>query len=86
MSNFRKKYMTNEISIEKLDDFIDDWHNSPGSTDLQTFLGLTDEEFNACSKGETELKKVLDAAKKYKSVGFLNKVEEYHATSQENKK
>jgi len=66
---FKELYLADQVSIEQLDDFIDEWHTKySGSKTLQEFLGLTDEENQACMHGETNLKRLLDKQKTHKSV------------------
>jgi hypothetical protein len=64
MSNFKEKYLKDEVTIVDLDDFIDIWHKGTEEQSLQDFLGLSDEEYLACSHGETKLKQLLDKQKK----------------------
>jgi len=45
MTSFKEKYLKGEVTIEDLDDFIDDWHDKyTGNKSLQEFLGLSDED------------------------------------------
>jgi hypothetical protein len=79
MTNFKTKYLNNEVTIKELDNYIGEWHKKGTATpSLQDFLGFTDEEFTAFSHGESQIKKKLDALKstqKYKSTGsFLSKI------------
>jgi len=71
MTNFKEQYLNDEIDIDQLDDFIDSWHKNKPNISLQDFLGLNDDEFTACTHGETQLKQKLDALKKEKAVSVL---------------
>lgn len=72
MSNFKMQYLNGEIPIEKLDDFVEEWHSSSNKESLQDFLGLTDEEFVASGHGLSNLKKLLDT-QKHKATANINK-------------
>jgi hypothetical protein len=79
MTNFKTKYLNNEVTIKDLDKYIGEWHKKGTSTpSLQDFLGFTDEEFTAFAHGEKQIKKKLDAIKsnqKYENTGsFLSKI------------
>ena len=79
MTNFKTKYLNNEVTIKDLDKYIGEWHNKGTSNlSLQDFLGFTDEEFTAFAHGENQIKKKLDALKsnqKYENTGsFLSKI------------
>lgn len=76
MSNFKEKYLKENIDISVIDDFIDEWHTNPKGT-LQEFLGLSNEEFQAYTHSEKKLKKLLDEEKKkkdHKTASKLRKV------------
>ena len=73
MSNFKEKYLLEDIDISVIDDYIDQWHANPKGT-LQEYLGLSNDEFQAYTHGETKLKKKLDEIKKRKVASKLKKV------------
>ncbi len=65
MSNFKQLYLQSKIQIGKLDEFISKWHSGAGNgTSLQDFLGLSDDDMGPFLRGESELKKTLDAQKR----------------------
>jgi hypothetical protein len=70
MSNFKEKYLLEEISISEIDDFIEAWHKKPIGT-LREYLGLTPEEYLAYSHGESKLKQILDKQKQNRVASIL---------------
>ena len=43
---FVEQYLANEVGLDSLDDFIDEWHNNPVTgMHLHEYLGLTWEEY-----------------------------------------
>lgn len=64
MANFKEQYLSGNISIDKLDDFVDEWHKNKSSDTLQEYLGFNDDEYAAFVQGETVLKNMLDSQKK----------------------
>ena len=66
MINFKEQYLSGHVSIDKLDDFINEWHKNKnkGGDTLQEYLGFNDDEYTAFSHGETKLKNILDLQKK----------------------
>ena len=71
MSNFKEKYLANDVTIEKIDDFVDMWHEKKSNVTLQKYLGLTDSEYQAHIKGTKYLKQKLDTLK-YQSTGSFS--------------
>jgi hypothetical protein len=45
-STFLDRYLNGELLAEDIDDFIDMWHNNPGTKELYEFLGMTAEEYS----------------------------------------
>ncbi len=43
---FLEKYLNGELLAEDIDDFIDVWHNNPGTKEIYEFLGMTAEEYS----------------------------------------
>lgn len=64
MTNFKEQYLSGHVSIDKLDDFIEEWHKNKRNDTLQEYLGFNDDEYAAFAHGETELKNILDSQKK----------------------
>jgi hypothetical protein len=73
MSNFKQKYLNDDVTIEDLDNYVSMWHKSSDSNSLQEFLGFTDQEFEAFGHGETIIKKILDDLKSHKVASNLKK-------------
>ncbi len=46
MSNFIEKFTLGEVGVEDLDNFIDEWHDSPTDLPLYGYLGLTWEQYS----------------------------------------
>lgn len=46
MSNFIEKFTLGEVGVEDLDNFIDEWHDSPTDLPLYDYLGLTWEQYS----------------------------------------
>jgi hypothetical protein len=59
MSNFIDMCRTGEAQPEDIDDFIDEWHDNPGSIPLYTFLGMTKEEYSTWVEDATSLFEIL---------------------------
>jgi len=61
MKTFKEKYLDGEVTIENVDDFVDEWHKSSkdDKTTLQDFLGFTKEEMDAFIQGEKALQSKL---------------------------
>jgi hypothetical protein len=78
MSNFKEQYLKDLVTIEQLDDFVDNWHKKSENISLQEFLGFDDQEMKAFAHGEHEIKLKLDAIKKHKLVGFFGKIESHY--------
>ncbi len=43
---FLDRYLKGEVLAEDIDDFVDQWHNSPGNQQLYEYLGMTEEEYS----------------------------------------
>ena len=65
MTNFKDQYLSGEVDISKLDDFVENWHKNKNknNTTLQNYLGFNDEEYVALIRGEIEIKNLLDSQK-----------------------
>lgn len=63
MTSFKEQYLNDEVTIQDLDRFVEEWHTKASSKSLQEFLGFTDDELTAFAHGEDKLKKKLDALK-----------------------
>jgi len=75
MKTFKEKYLNGEVTIENIDDFVEEWHRNSKSdkTTLQDFLGFTKEEMDAFIQGEKVLESKLNTLK-HKSVSMLKEV------------
>ena len=57
---FREQFLNGECSIDKIDDFIDDWHDGDSTLPLSEYLGLTEKEyFSFVEKDEQALAEIL---------------------------
>lgn len=66
MNGFKEQYLSGKVGINKLDDFVDDWHEDINNKmTLQDYLGFNDDEYAAFSHSETEIKNLLDSQIKY---------------------
>jgi len=45
MSNFVNDYLNEKVSLDDIDDYIDNWHEGNSNKELHEFLGLTKEEY-----------------------------------------
>lgn len=61
MSNFIDMYRMGDAQAEDIDDFIDEWHDHPGSVPLYTFLGMTREEYASWVEDAASLPDILKA-------------------------
>ena len=59
MSNFIDMCRTGDAQPEDIDDFIDAWHDYPGSIPLYTFLGMTKDEYSTWVEDATSLLEIL---------------------------
>lgn len=56
--NFIKLLKQSKVSINQVDDFVDEWHNNNSLLELYKYLGLTKQEYiNWCFQGNKYLKK-----------------------------
>ncbi len=46
LSNFIEKFTLGEVGVEDLDNFIEEWHDSPTDLSLYDYLGLTWEQYS----------------------------------------
>ena len=46
VKRFKDKLLSNEVSLDDMDDFVDSWHESNSEESLSSFLGLTREEYS----------------------------------------
>jgi hypothetical protein len=42
---FMDRYLADEVEPEKIDDFVDEWHEGTNSLSLREYLGMTKEEY-----------------------------------------
>jgi len=42
---FMELYLRGQVAADDIDDFIDNWHESPGSQELFEYLGMTKDEY-----------------------------------------
>jgi len=63
MTNFKDQYLSGEVDISKLDDFVENWHKNKTNMTLQNYLGFNDEEYVAFVRGEIEIKNLLNSQK-----------------------
>ena len=48
-------YSSGEVSLEEIDDFIDEWHKSVQEMELHEFLGMSQKEYiNWIERGELD--------------------------------
>ena len=45
--NFYELYLKGEVSLEKIDDYVTEWHNSSSSLSLQEYLGIPEQLFES---------------------------------------
>lgn len=65
--NFKEKLIKDEITIDRIDDFVHQWHESESTLPLDAYLGLTPYEYRIYVElGEKELLNLL--CRKYKKV------------------
>ena len=54
--NFHEMYFIGEKTIEDINNYIDDWHNSNSNKKLHEFLGLTEKQYkNWVETGKLEV-------------------------------
>lgn len=73
MSNFFEKYMNDEVTVDDLDDFLEEWHNSASNLEIDEYLGLTEEQYFAWCQDPEKLKQMLDKIKSTRKVASRNK-------------
>lgn len=45
--NFHELYLEGKVTIDDIDDFIENWHNGDGEgLELHEYLGLTEEQYS----------------------------------------
>lgn len=65
--NFKEKLIKDDITVDCIDDFVSQWHESDSTLLLHEYLGLTDYEYSIYVElGEKELLNLL--CRKYKKV------------------
>lgn len=64
---FKEKLINDEITVDCIDEFVSQWHESESTLFLHEYLGLTDYEYSIYVElGETNLLNLL--CRKYKKV------------------
>ena len=64
---FKERYLSHEIELEAIDDYIIEWNNSDTEETLAKFLGLNKEEETAwVEDSDDALFDLLEAQRKYK--------------------
>ncbi|MRW94734.1 hypothetical protein GJ699_32700 [Duganella sp. FT80W] len=59
MSNFIEKCLSQAAAPEDIDDFIDQWHDNPGTQTLHDFLGMTRDEYAQWLTNSAALQTIL---------------------------
>jgi len=59
--SFIELILSGKTSVEKIDDFIDEWHENPSELSLSQFLGLTEEEYAVWVRDPSALPGIVDA-------------------------
>lgn len=79
--SFKSLYLEGKVTIDQLDDFIEEWHSKPETQTLPEFLGLTLAEFKIFMRGYSELQKVLDIEKRKTVATYSDKIRDYYGNN-----
>ena len=60
MEKFFDLHMAGKASVDDLDDFLEQWHRSPGNQPVTEYPGLTEAQYFAWCDDPAELKAELD--------------------------
>ena len=63
MNKFYDLYMQDKVTIEDLDDFLEEWNRSSSSERISEYLGLSDEQYYKWCDDPNKLKNELDVIK-----------------------
>jgi hypothetical protein len=61
--NFVSAALSGRASVDDLDDYIDEWHDSDATLSLHEFLGMTWDEYRTCTERPEALRYILAARK-----------------------
>lgn len=63
MNKFYDLYMQDKVTIEDLDDFLEEWNRSASSEKINEYLGLTEEQYYKWCDDPDDLQRELDMLK-----------------------
>lgn len=63
MNKFYDLYMQDKVTIEDLDDFLEEWNRSASSEKINEYLGLTEEQYYKWCDDPGDLQRELDMLK-----------------------
>jgi hypothetical protein len=61
--SFVERALAGEVTIDEIDDFVDDWHDNPGDLPLYEHLGFTKDEYALWLKSPDSLPLILSSRK-----------------------
>ncbi len=64
---FLEQYLTGDVDMDAIDDFVETWHTGDGGTELWEFLGMTWEEYALWVERPVSLPFILAAHRKHTS-------------------
>ena len=65
MNKFYDLYMQDKVNIDDLDRFLEEWHKSTSSEEINEYLGLTEEQYFMWCDDPNKLKRELDMIKEH---------------------
>lgn len=65
MKKFYDLYMEGKVTIENLDDFLEEWNRGSFSEKINEYLGLTEEQYYMWCDDPDKLKNELDMIKNH---------------------
>jgi len=64
LNAFIQKCLSGEATLDQIDDYIDEWHDSQSNETLASFLGMTEAEYALWVKNPGALQSIVNSHKR----------------------